>query len=58
MDYLNKSKPLDKKTNLKMVKQNFAPKLIVDKLPCLSPPTPSLELIVETNTQKCFYGHK
>lgn len=45
MDYWSKSKPFNKNTNLKMLKQNSAPRMILDKLPCLPP----LPVIVETN---------
>lgn len=42
MDYLNKHKTLNKKQQhiIKMLKQNFVPKIILDKLPACLLPSP------------------
>lgn len=57
MYHLNKSKTLNKKINFRMLKQNFAPKIILDKLPACLPLSPTLEVTMETNKQKHFYEH-
>lgn len=54
IDYLNKSRILIKKKNdLKVLKQNLAPKMILDNLPACLSQTPTLEMTVETTYSIC-----